>query len=237
MYSGFTYEETIAEKAGYCRGWIQDVTNIETNIAEGIYYFYVSVEDAWGPHIQPFRASIDRLYPKNGIKLAWIANECGCQIYQKFDDNGLFFSDEEYCMDCYVPDNSVYEKYPEFREGCEDYTAAQLMEIFALTDMEAVIKRAEEIAERKLAFSSFKDSKGVMHTDQPLYKDFKFQQFRAIKIVKQDKINSIIGKKVVILYRDEQTVSYDNLWKNIMVSFVLFLLSVSILIYMKKYKN
>lgn len=83
----------------------------------------------------------------------------------------------------------------------------------------------------------FKDSKGVMHTDQPLYKDFKFQQFRAIKNVKQDKINSIIGKKVVILYRDEQTVSYDNLWKNIMVSLVLLLLSVSILIYMKKYNR
>ena len=83
----------------------------------------------------------------------------------------------------------------------------------------------------------FKDSKGVMHTDQPFYKDFKFQQFRAIKIVKQDKINSIIGKKVVILYRDEQTVSYDNLRKNIMVSLVLFLLSISILIYMKMHNR
>ena len=79
----------------------------------------------------------------------------------------------------------------------------------------------------------FKDSKGVMHTNQPLYQDFKFQQFRAIKVVKQDKINNIIGKKVVILYKDEQTVSYDNLWKNIMVSLFLLLLSISIFIYMK----
>ncbi len=83
----------------------------------------------------------------------------------------------------------------------------------------------------------FKDSKGVMHTNQPLYQDFKFQQFRAIKVVKQDKINSIIGKKVVVLYKDEQTVSYDNLWKNIMVSLVLLLLSISILIYMKKHNR
>jgi hypothetical protein len=83
----------------------------------------------------------------------------------------------------------------------------------------------------------FKDSKGVMHTNQPLYQDFKFQQFRAIKDVKQDKINSIIGKKVVVLYKDEQTVSYDNLWKNIMVSLVLLLLSISILIYMKKHNR
>lgn len=147
MHAGYTYEETIAEKAGYCRGWIQEVTNIKTNIAEGIYYFYVFVEDAWGPHIQPFRASINKLYPNNSLKIAWIANECGCQIYQKFDDSGLFFSDEEYCMDCYAPDNSVYEKYPEFREGCEDYTAGQLMDIFALPDMESVIKRAEKITE------------------------------------------------------------------------------------------
>lgn len=83
----------------------------------------------------------------------------------------------------------------------------------------------------------FKDSKGVMHTNQPLYQDFKFQQFRAIKVVKQDKINSIIGKKVVVLYKDEQTVSYDNLWKNILVSLVLLLLSISILIYMKKHNR
>jgi hypothetical protein len=83
----------------------------------------------------------------------------------------------------------------------------------------------------------FKDSKGVMHTNQPLYQDFKFQQFRAIKVVKQDKINSIIGKKVIVLYKDEQTVSYDNLWKNILVSLVLLLLSISILIYMKKHNR
>ena len=83
----------------------------------------------------------------------------------------------------------------------------------------------------------FKDSNGVMHTDQPLYEDSKFEQLRAIKPVKQDKINSIIGKKVVILYRDEEIVSYDNLWKNIMVSLVIFLLSVSILICMKKYNR
>lgn len=83
----------------------------------------------------------------------------------------------------------------------------------------------------------FKDSKGVMHTNQPLYQDFKFQQFRAIKVVNQDKINSIIGKKVVILYKDEQTVSYDNLWKNILVSLLLLLLSISILIYMKKHNR
>lgn len=83
----------------------------------------------------------------------------------------------------------------------------------------------------------FKDSKGVMHTNQPLYQDFKFQQFRAIKVVKQDKINNIIGKKVVILYKDEQTVSYDNLWKNIMVSLFLLLLSISIFIYMKNHNR
>ena len=83
----------------------------------------------------------------------------------------------------------------------------------------------------------FKDSKGVMHTNQPLYQDFRFQQFRPIKVVKQDKINSIIGKKVVVLYKDEQTVSYDNLWKNILVSLVLLLLSISILIYMKKHNR
>jgi hypothetical protein len=76
-----------------------------------------------------------------------------------------------------------------------------------------------------------------MHTNQPLYQDFKFQQFRAIKVVKQDKINSIIGKKVIVLYKDEQTVSYDNLWKNILVSLVLLLLSISILIYMKKHNR
>lgn len=53
--------------------------------------------------------------------------------------------------------------------------------------------------------------------------DLNYLIIGAINVVKQDKINSIIGKKVVVLYKDEQTVSYDNLWKNIMVSLVLWL--------------
>lgn len=144
--AGYTYDETIADRAGYCRGWIQYISNIETN-DEKFNYFYVDVEDAWEPHIKPWRSSIERLYPANNIKIAWIANECGCEIYQKYDPNGLFFSSAEYSMDCYCDNDEVYEKYPEIQEGCDNYTTAQLMKIFNLPDMESVIKRAEEITE------------------------------------------------------------------------------------------
>ncbi len=83
----------------------------------------------------------------------------------------------------------------------------------------------------------YKDSKGVIHNDQHLYRDFKFQQLWAIKVVRQDKINNIVGKKVTILYKDEQTASYDNLWENIIVSLIVFLLSLAIFIYIKKHSR
>lgn len=147
MYAGYTYEETVAEKGGYPRGWINYIGDIETNDCEGVSYFYCDVEDAWDPHIKPWRCSIDKLYPNNNVKIAWLANECGCEVYLKYDLDGLFFSDSEYCMDCYCDNDTAYQKYPELQEGCEDYTAYQLMEIFELSDMNAVIKRAERITE------------------------------------------------------------------------------------------
>lgn len=80
----------------------------------------------------------------------------------------------------------------------------------------------------------FIDDEGVIHTDQPLYSDFNFQQIRAVKAANQDKINKMIGRKITVLYKNDQTVSYDNLRKNIIVSLSVFLLALAIFIYMIK---
>lgn len=80
----------------------------------------------------------------------------------------------------------------------------------------------------------FIDDEGVIHTDQPLYSDFNFQQIRAVKAADQDKINKMIGRKTTVLYKNDQTVSYDNLRKNIIVSLSVFLLALASSIYMIK---
>lgn len=80
----------------------------------------------------------------------------------------------------------------------------------------------------------FIDDKGVIHTDQPLYSDFNFQQIRAVKGADQDKINKMIGRKITVLYKNDQTVSYDNLRKNIIVSLSVFLSALASSIYMIK---
>lgn len=80
----------------------------------------------------------------------------------------------------------------------------------------------------------FIDDKGVVHNDQPLYRDFKFQQFGAFKTVKKDDVNLFIGKKVTILYKDEQIIRYGSLWKNVVISLIAFLLSLLIILYKKK---
>ena len=85
-----------------------------------------------------------------------------------------------------------------------------------------------------LVCGDFIDDEGVIHTDQPLYSDFNFQQIRAVKAANQDKINKMIGRKITVLYKNYQTVSYDNLRKNIIVSLSVFLLALAIFIYMIK---
>ena len=76
----------------------------------------------------------------------------------------------------------------------------------------------------------FTDNNGVKHIEQPLYTDFKFQQIRAIKTVKQETIDKSIGQKITILYNNEndKIIIYSSLLRKITISSIVSLLSLLI---------
>lgn len=93
----------------------------------------------------------------------------------------------------------------------------------------------------------FTDMNGIMHTNEPLFADFRFQQIRAIKNVNQEKINKYIGKKIVILYNPEakeEVKNYDKIRnynviiRNMFFSISIFIISLTLyLIIQRKYRN
>ena len=93
----------------------------------------------------------------------------------------------------------------------------------------------------------FTDMNGIMHNNEPLFADFRFQQIRAIKNVNQEKINKYIGKKIVILYNPEakeevknydKIRNYNKIIRNIILSISIFIISLTLyLIIQKKHKN
>lgn len=86
----------------------------------------------------------------------------------------------------------------------------------------------------------FTDNNGVKHIEQPLYTDFKFQQIRAIKTVKQETIDKSIGQKITILYNNEndKIIIYSSLLRKItissIVSFLSLLIFLSLVLHNKK---
>lgn len=148
LHAGYNYTDIVNDKYGDTRSWVAYLGEIEQHITGGVYFFAVDLEDSWGPHIAPWRYFLNKLYPDAEIKLAWMAEECGCELYQKYDPDSLFYADYEYFVDCYVPDNSAYDKYPELVDEHRGYSADELREIFNVDDMDEIIATANSITEK-----------------------------------------------------------------------------------------
>lgn len=146
-HAGFDYSEVVAGKYGYPRGWIQWVDDVTINESTGYASFTIDIEDAWCPHIQVFREFVNKLYPNNCIHISWIAEEPGCELFQKYDPDNLFYSEYEYNVDIYVPEEKYYEKYPELSIENDGYTLNTLKQLFKLGDITAILDRAKAITE------------------------------------------------------------------------------------------
>lgn len=144
-HAGYSYSDIIAEKYGYPRGWIQYIDEPEKVPNTSYTSFYVDIEDAWGPHIRVWREFLNKMFPDVFIKLSWVAEEPGCAIYAKYDPEGLFYDNYAYSIDCSVPDESCYTKYPELQEGSDIYSSEEMHKIFGTNDLKAITARATEI--------------------------------------------------------------------------------------------
>ena len=97
-----------------CRGWIQDITEIEDMRIglEEISYFYIYSEDAWGPMPEVFLLLIEKKFPGQNLELCFTAEEPGCGVYCNTDTSGIFFQDRWVVED--------YESFHEYFETDEE---------------------------------------------------------------------------------------------------------------------
>ena len=111
-----------------CRGWIQDITEIEEQDIDNevISYFYIYSEDAWGPNPEVFELMLKKKFSGCGLKLCFLAEEPGCCVYVNTDNSGRFLSDK-WVLDDF---NSFHEYFEadedlidflnrEFKAGCD----------------------------------------------------------------------------------------------------------------------
>lgn len=71
-----------------CRGIVIYIDE-EISKTNNLYWFSMSTETAWSPQIGLWRDIIKKHF--SSIKLAYIAEECGLELYEKWDESELFY--------------------------------------------------------------------------------------------------------------------------------------------------
>lgn len=80
-----------------CRGSV--TLDKEIKRKEQYYSFTIFTETPGIARIGPWYKIIQDFYPN--IKIAYVAEECGCEYFTKWDEDGLFFPDDFYMDICY----------------------------------------------------------------------------------------------------------------------------------------
>lgn len=143
----FNYEDLTNLKYGPVRSFIEDGSDLDNLNFKNIFYFWINLSDAWIPHIKPFCCLLEK--PEyNNIKLAYMAEEPGCEIYEKYDPEDLFYNGEEYIVDTLIPDPKIYQEYPEIDDmSSEPVNLEILLHIFKVDSYEKAIEKAEFFTE------------------------------------------------------------------------------------------
>lgn len=71
-----------------CRGSVIDIDDTVGKI-NNLYWFSMHTESAWEPKIALWREILKKHFPK--VDLAYIAEEPGMELYEKWDSTGLFY--------------------------------------------------------------------------------------------------------------------------------------------------
>lgn len=111
IHAGCSLADITAEKYGYVQGYVMDIDACK--VEQGIASFSMDISDKWTPNIQAVRTLLKQLYPQETLKIAYTAEEPGIELFEKYDPDDLFYSDYEYYVDYYLPDESCLNLYPE----------------------------------------------------------------------------------------------------------------------------
>lgn len=97
-----------------CRGWVDCV---EVEEVDDYTVFTILTKTAWGPKIGLWNEIVKKFY--QNVKISYIAEECGCDLFCKWDEDGLFWRNADFYADLCYPDkdgNICYlDDHNEFR--------------------------------------------------------------------------------------------------------------------------
>ena len=102
-----TFFPNLGHKKVDCRGCVDCVDEGVFN-REGYWFFAIATYTAWSAKMGIWREIIDKFY--KGIEIAYIAEECDCGYFLKYDETGLFYPEVMY-VDCCYPDEYGDEQY------------------------------------------------------------------------------------------------------------------------------
>lgn len=145
-----------------CRGWVDGMD--EPYEQDGYTIFTMWTETAWGPKIGIWNEIIKKFYPE--VKMAYIAEECGCCLYCKWDEDNMFYPDEFY-VDIFYPD-----KNGEIRQIDDHYQFGSVEEIQKYLDEEMGLQYEHKgnIEEQAAEVQSVLDAYAEEHDcDEALY--------------------------------------------------------------------
>lgn len=136
-------DEIQADKYGYCRGWVDDIGDVEQS--DGYYSFWATVQDAWAPHTEPFYHLLGKLY-NHAVKMAYAGEEPGCEVYLKYDPDNLFYADCEYAVDSYIPAECAAQ-YADIADMDGLQSFDNLCEAFKTDSWQEITAKAEDITD------------------------------------------------------------------------------------------
>ena len=104
----------------YCRGEISDY-ELEDDVLT------INMETAWSEMTET-RHFIESVFP--GMKIYYVEEECGCEVYNTNDADGLFFSDRYYLDSDGAVDDHYFKTIGELAEVISEIVGHPVVETF-----------------------------------------------------------------------------------------------------------
>jgi hypothetical protein len=121
-------------------------THCDTKLTQDkdTYSFRVDTETAWEPHMAVFYKILREKY-NDEIKLVYMAEECGNQLYVNSDEDGRYFT-EHYMVDCCHNGEFLKEYFDTYQEAVSWIRDEYCIDINRYDSMKAVELKVEEVS-------------------------------------------------------------------------------------------
>lgn len=116
-YANHYYKEIGAAKIN-CRGSVAEIEDVTQMKKDGTtyHYFQMSTSTAWSSKVELWAHIIKDNY--EDVDMAFVAEECGNEVYEKYDPDNFFYYSEQYVVNTSYPkkdkDGEIYFEWESF---------------------------------------------------------------------------------------------------------------------------